>query len=269
MDSTSHHQAGGGASGAQGTARQLGFTLVEVSIILTVLTVLSMILLPGIASYLRDARLVRARGDVVAIGAAIKAFLDDTAEGAFRCFGNGNRSTTDGEVYSPSSPDPWYVVEMLISDGDTPDGSREGIDVDHWLEPWDGHIVDTMANHLVQNTPGGDPAARYRTPEDLATGAPSPQFALYSQQGFNARFSWRGPYLSGPVRSDPWGNRYAINVQYLDAVSDSDGSESAGWVQDVFVLSAGPDEEVDTPYAIDGVVPGDDDVILVIAGGSR
>lgn len=263
---TRHHE---GIARHRESARQRGFTLVEVSIILIVLSVLSLILLPGIGSYLRDARMARARSDVAVIGAAIRAFLDDTAEGAFRCFGNGNRSTTDEAPYSPSSPEPWFVVEMLISDGDTPDANRDGVDVDHWLEPWDGHIVDTMVNHLVQNTPGGDADARYRTPEDLLTGAPSPQFALYSQQGFNARYSWRGPYLSAPVRSDPWGNRYAVNVQYLDAVSDSDGTGVTGWVQDVFVLSAGPDEEVDTPYAVDGVVPGDDDVILVIAGGSR
>ena len=121
----------------------------------------------------------------------------------------------------------------------------------------------------AQNTPGGEVSARYRTPEDLETGVPSQQFAFYSQQGFNARFAWRGPYLSAPVRSDPWGNRYAVNVEYLDAVSDSDGTSDAGWLYDVFILSAGPDEEVDTPYSVDGVAPGDDDVLLVIAGGSR
>lgn len=249
--------------------RERGFTLVEVSIILTVLTVLSLILLPGFGSYLRDARLARARGDLVAISTSIKAFLDDTAEGAFRSYGNGTRWTTDEESYSPSSPEPWYVVETLISDGDTPDDNRSGTDVERWMWPLDGYMVDTMANHLVQNTPGGDAGARYRTPEDLETGVPSQQFAFYSQQGFNARFAWRGPYLSAPVRSDPWGNRYAVNVEYLDAVSDSDGSSATGWAYDVFILSAGPDEELDTPYSVDGVVPGDDDLILVIAGGSR
>ena len=38
---------------------------------------------------------------------------------------------------------------------------------------------------------------------------------------------------------------------------------------DIFVMSAGPDEEVDTPFEIDGVVPGDDDLIRVVSGGSR
>lgn len=245
-----------------------GFTLVEVSIILMVLTVLGLVLVPQIGSYLRDARLARARGDVSAIAKAIQRFLDDTGEVAFRCFGNGNRETTGTAPSDPSSPDPWYVIGMLISDGEIPDqGAPE--DAWRWREPWDGHGVDTLSNHLVQNSPGGDRDARYRTPEDLLTSAPSPQFAFMSQQGFNARFAWRGPYLSSPVRSDPWGNRYAVNVRYLDPGSDSSQWNPHGWIEDVFVLSAGPDEEVDTPYAMDGVVAGDDDVILVIAGGSR
>lgn len=243
-----------------------GFTLVEVSIILMVLAVLSLTLLPGMGSYLRDARLGRARGDLQAIQAAIWRFLEDTGEGAFRTLGNGNRETTDGYAYDPSDPDPIWLVGMLVSDGDTPDGGSE---VELWRRPVDGHTIDTMANHLVQNTPGDEAEARYRTPVDLSTGVPATHFAFSSQQGAGARFAWRGPYLSAPVRSDPWGNRYAVNVRFLDAVSASDGTELAAHVQDVFVLSAGPDEQIDTPYEIDGVVPGDDDLVLVIAGGSR
>ena len=245
-----------------------GFTLVEVTIILMVVSVLSTILLPGIGGYLRDARLARARGDMEAIAESIGRFLADTAEGAFRCYGNGNRKTASDGPSDPSSPDPWYVVGMLVSDGDIPD-SGDGDELWKWRRAVDGHDVDTLANHLVQNTPGGRGDLRYRTPEDLLVDTPNRQFAFPSQRGFNAKFSWRGPYLSAPVRSDPWGNRYAVNVKFLDAVSDSDHWHQTGWVEDVFVLSAGPDEELDTPYLMDGVVPGDDDLVRVIAGGSR
>ena len=248
------------------TRRQAGFTLVEVSIILMVLTVLSSILLPGIAGYLRDARLARARADLEAIAKAILRFLDDTGEGAFRRLGNSNRATGFGEVEDPADPEPFWLVQMLVSDGDTPDGDS---DTRAWERPVDGQIVDTLANHLVQNTPGNARAARYRTPQDLFTGAPSVRFAFDSQMGANARFAWRGPYLSPPVRPDPWGNRYAVNVQFLDPVSGSSGAEFAGRTGDVFVLSAGPDEQLDTPFEVDGVVPGDDDLVRVIAGGSR
>jgi len=66
---------------------------------------------------------------------------------------------------------------------------------------------------------------------------------------------WRGAYISAPIDSDPWGNRYAVNVLYLRTAPTSN---------DVFVLSAGPDEEIDTAFTVNGVVPGDDDIIAVI-----
>ena len=37
--------------------------------------------------------------------------------------------------------------------------------------------------------------------------------------------------------------------------------------EDVVVLSAGPDQEVDSRFSMDGFVPGDDDVALLFAGG--
>jgi len=245
-----------------------GFTLVEVSIILMVLSVLSLVLLPGIGSYLRDARLARARGDLNAIHEAVVRFLEDTGEGVFRHIGHGNRETSDGGPSAPSSPAPVYTLDMLISDGDTPDGGDIG-DGWKWREPWSGQPVDTLANHLVQNTPGHDLSARYRTPADLSADGSEQQVAFAIQSGMGARFAWRGPYVSAPVRSDPWGNRYAVNVRFLDPVADSATGDGSGYLYDVFVLSAGPDEEIDTPFSIDGVVPGDDDLIRVIAGGSR
>ena len=51
--------------------RSAGFTLVEVSIIVMSLAILSAILLPQIGVFMRDARMVRAREDVAAIGVSI------------------------------------------------------------------------------------------------------------------------------------------------------------------------------------------------------
>ena len=246
-----------------------GFTLVEVTIILMVLSVLSLILLPGLGSYLRDARLARARADLVAIHEGVLRFLEDTGEGVFRCIGNGNRDTSDGGTDDPSDPDPFYTLEMLISDGDTPDRGREVGDSWRWREPWSGHPVDTLANHLVKNTPGYVESARYRTPDDIEAYGSERQVAFAQLAGFGARFAWRGPYVSGRIGADPWGNRYAVNVWYLDPGADSATYDGSGYEFDVFVLSAGPDEEIDTPFSIDGAMPGDDDLIRVISGGSR
>lgn len=254
------------APGARCPRHERGFTLVEVSIILMVLAVLSLILLPSVGTYLRDARYARARSDLAAIRAGIWRFLEDTGEGAFRWHANGTRPTTGDDRSDPSDPDEEFLVKLLVSDGDMPDGGSE---YERWRRVVDYYRVDTFANHLVQNTPGASRSYRYRTPADLWVGAPAAHFAFDSQQGANARFAWRGPYLSGRVGSDPWGNRYAANVRYLDPRSGTTDGEFAAYIEDVFVLSAGPDEEIDTLFQIDGVVAGDDDLISVVAGGSR
>jgi hypothetical protein len=88
--------------------------------------------------------------------------------------------------------------------------------------------------------------------------------------------------MTGPVDPDPWGNRYAVNVAFLDpsptavlgGITATLAVGSAIGVldyprMDVFVLSAGPDEEIDTKSAQDGVVPGDDDFVYVVSGNAK
>ncbi|MBT4821128.1 MAG: hypothetical protein HON70_35785, partial [Lentisphaerae bacterium] len=59
---------------------------------------------------------------------------------------------------------------------------------------------------------------------------------------------------------------------FLDPVANSANATAAtinGYEEDVVVLSAGPDEEVDTEWAVDGLTPGDDDILYTLSGNSR
>jgi type II secretory pathway pseudopilin PulG len=122
------------------------------------------------------------------------------------------------------------TVQMLVSDGDIP-ASAIGATV------WDDAVsngaapVDFLERHLVTNNPIGGGS--------YATGGANP---------------WRGAYISAPIDPDPWGNRYAVNTLHLRTTT----------VNDVFVLSAGPDEEVDTAFTVNGATPGDDDLIAIV-----
>ena len=120
------------------------------------------------------------------------------------------------------------TVQMLVSDGDIPlvvtGGGAEWDDV---VNTAAAAPVDFLERHLVTNTPA------YTT----AGAAP-----------------WRGAYISSPVDPDPWGNRYAVNVLYLRTSTSND----------VFVYSAGPDEEVNTLFTLNGATPGNDDIISII-----
>ena len=125
------------------------------------------------------------------------------------------------------------TVQMLVSDGDTPrtvgaGGAAQWSDV---VNPAAAQPVDFLERHLVTNTPGGGGA--------------------YTTAGANP---WRGAYINAPIDPDPWGNRYAVNTLYLRTTTTND----------VFVLSTGPDEEINTAFAVNGATPGGDDIIAVV-----
>jgi hypothetical protein len=124
-------------------------------------------------------------------------------------------------------------VEILVSDGDIPREVSATGSVE-WQRPVDNAsgLVDFLERHLVTNNPRGNVANDYPT----TGGSP-----------------WRGAYLTAPVDPDPWGNRYAVNVEFLTGGSD-----------DVVVLSAGPDEQIDSDYQDNGLTAVDDDLIVLV-----
>lgn len=197
-----------------------GITLVETTIILTMLAVLSAAVAPVASRTLDRARLTRARADVVMLKDGMLAMLDEMSQ--------FNLYTTDGTNNGP-------IVYMLVSDGDIP---RElGPDGDaRWQDAVDTvtGVVDFFERHLVTNNPGGNPANAY--PTDIQN-------------------PWRGPYFAGPVDADPWGNRYACNTRWIKDIPKSN---------DVVVLSAGPDEIVNTAWEKDGITPGGDDIVVIM-----
>jgi len=88
---------------------------------------------------------------------------------------------------------------------------------------------DTLEDQLITNGPG------------------------YSTSG---KRKWRGPYLES-INADPWGNKYYVNVKYLKP-------GHSGYA--VFVLSAGPDGEIDTDdeQTVTEFSVGDDDIVYRI-----
>ena len=204
-----------------------GMTLIEATIVLTMVSILAAASAPSVSRTLAQARLSRAKTDVEAIKTAIDTFLT-----TFTVFTAKFTSTgaTGGDT-----------IEVLVSDGDTPllSSTISGLGGNNLY--WDDAVtccgtepdVSFLENHLVLNSSLGG-AGSYST---AATG-------------------WKGAYINAPIDSDPWGNRYAVNTAYL----------AASTANDVIVMSAGPDEEIDTQYVwtTGGAYPGDDDIITVI-----
>jgi type II secretion system (T2SS) protein G len=122
----------------------------------------------------------------------------------------------------------WTTYDLLIGAGAVADA--EGPGTREWLAPAGDASVGLLDDQLIRNT------ANYTSPR---------------QQRF---FGWRGAYLQKSVGPDPWGHRYAVNVQAMREHNF-----------DTFVLSAGADGIVEAPFQSDGLPPAGDDIVALIS----
>lgn len=155
-------------------ARQEGFTLVEVIVVLSVVLLLTGIAVPMLSSYMEDGRRARAEAEAKMLGAAVMSFYSHAGVYPAR-----NSSSTNNQLYSlltgPTMPttNPWSAGHNWATWGMS---AARG---------------DLLNNHLLTNTPQGTTGGAYPT------------------TGTNR---WRGPYLAGSSPLDPWGRPYVVNV---------------------------------------------------------
>ena len=100
--------------------------------------------------------------------------------------------------------------------------------------------------------------ARGQEADDLLGGPGNTPEAPAVHQWVDGRVASLSGYVSQPLRSDPWGNRYLVNIGVLQA---SEADEVSTEPRALWVLSAGPNGLVETPYAASAasaVVGGDD-----------
>ena len=102
---------------------------------------------------------------------------------------------------------------------------------------WTTGVAGLLAEQLLNDTPG------------------------YTLRSTTSPNGWNGPYLSSMINTDPWGNRYVVNIELIDssafATTRSGGMKAAVWV-----LSAGPNGIIETPFvqSVSGAALGGDDI---------
>jgi prepilin-type N-terminal cleavage/methylation domain-containing protein len=122
-------------------------------------------------------------------------------------------------------------VDLLVSPGNIPTAAIASL--------WTTGTADQLSNQLMSNTPA------------------------YTMRTATAPFGWNGPYLSSAIGSDPWNNRYAVNIGLIDTTQGT--QTTAGATKSaVWVLSAGANGSLETPYthAITLATLGGDDIGL-------
>jgi prepilin-type N-terminal cleavage/methylation domain-containing protein len=122
-------------------------------------------------------------------------------------------------------------VDLLVSPGNVPTVAV--------ASAWTTGTNDQLSDQLVSNAPA------------------------YTMRTATSPFGWNGPYISTAIGSDPWNNRYVVNIGLIDTTQ---GTQTTGGVTKsaVWVLSAGPNGILDTPYtqAITLATLGGDDIGL-------
>lgn len=190
------------------STRQHGFTLLEITIILAVIAILGLILAPSVLNFLNQSRQARAQNDVEVLAEAVFEFFRDN--GFFPQFADAARTRP---------------LRLLVSAGAIGDAvpGAEG-----WTDT-DASRIDLISNQLINNRPsfGG-------------TGYPLKTAASTS--------GWNGPYLDAELDSDPWGNRYVINVEFLSVMPMAVEFGGTQEKRAVWAMSAGPDGVFDTLY---------------------
>jgi type II secretory pathway pseudopilin PulG len=230
-----------------------GMSLVEATIILMVLAILTSVLAPSLGDYVNDARQVKAKEDVEALSLSVARLLRDT--------GLPFPVRTAGAAPSKLSTN---RVDLLVSEGSAPTitagtgvaAAAAGYLIENAIEWSDaiGAEVELASDHLVTNSNA------YTAVTFPAPAGPRPGLG------------WRGGYLSNSTGPDPWGVRYACATVWLNPSSDVTVPGSKGTNNDAYCLSAGADGNVDTDIESSvngGVAVLGDDIIFIIQGTTR
>ena len=132
--------------------------------------------------------------------------------------------------FERTRPRGWDTYDLLVGAGAAPTVGGPG--TEPWVTPQGAADVGLLDDQLLRNAAGYRPFRR----RDL--------------------LGWRGAYLQQPVGPDPWAHRYAVNVRAMRGVQT-----------DTFVLSAGPDGIVVSPFEADGLSGAGDDIVSLVSSG--
>jgi hypothetical protein len=236
-----------------------GLSLVEVTIMLLVLMLLTGVLAPSIFDFVKDAQWVKVKEDCEAIGISVARLTRDV--GSCIKFNGLDTCTRANRVDILYSDGPDVTTNDLVDDGATPFWSAGNM-ASALTWAYDDSRGDSMEHQFVTN------AAGYAPPAMLGS---------YTTVGPQFNLGWRGAYLSPPIGPDPWGRKYLVNTVFLSVATDAacggcEGERSGGWSYDTFCISAGPNNLYETAFqgnTAHGVSRKGDDFIYIIGGDTR
>jgi type II secretory pathway pseudopilin PulG len=246
----------------QHLSSERGITILETTVILSVLFILAGAMSPIVSESVNTARAVKAKNDASMIALGIINLQKDVGSDALNLGAAALDLSTPLAVRGGLR-----LPDLLASQGSAPnlddpqtsDGDSTSI-VPLLAAPGHGGVSLTASARAAMR-------AQRRRWHDTPAGALDDHL-MNNRRGYRLRRSgesggWNGPYVSAEIKGDPWGRQFVINSQWLDggsAPADANGRIRRA----VFVVSAGADGVIDTPFEqsiVDARAYGDDIVI--------
>jgi type II secretory pathway pseudopilin PulG len=234
-----------------------GITILETTVILSVLFILAGAMSPIVSESVNTARAVKAKNDASMIAMGLINLQKDVGADALNIGGAAVAGA------APSLPD------LLASQGGAPeteDAPTSESDATPMVP-----LLAAPGHSGVSLTAGARVAMRAERRRWRDTPAGSlDDHLMNNRRGYRFRRSgeyggWNGPYVSAEVKGDPWGRQFLINSQWLDGGSTT--ADAEGRIRRaVFVVSPGADGVVDTPFEqtiVDARAYGDDIVVRI------
>lgn len=234
-----------------------GITIIETTVILSVLFILAGVMSPIVGESVTTARAVKAKSDASMIATALINLQKDLG---------GDALAMGGAAIASAA---MRLPEVLVSNGNAPETDDRESASDPALDgPQAILLARAGRGHGEENGPRPPREGRRRWRE--ANRGALDDHLRTNRRGYRLRQpgeygGWNGPYLSAELKGDPWGNHYAINSIWLDGGSSAADSEGRPR-RAVFIVSAGTNGVIDTPFEqpiTDARAYGDDIVIRI------
>ncbi len=237
---------------------QRGITIIETTVILSVLFILAGAMAPIVSESVNTARAVKARNDASMIAMGLINLQKDLGGDALSF---GGAVATVGQAMR--------LPDVLASQGAVPDVDGEddleeaAVGAPILVPP--GERATTMTSSALRAALRAERRRWRETRADALDDHLRTNRRGYRYRRPGEHGGWNGPYVSAEIQGDPWGKRYLINSQFLDG-SASAADASGNPRKAVFVISAGADGIVDTPFEqsiVDARGYGDDIVFRI------
>lgn len=227
-------------------AREKGFTLLEMALVLGILAVLAAIFLPIGLNQLRQADIVKANADIQELASALTLFYKDLRHLPACNSPAGNTDCSPRIGTGANDNNNLQFLAVGPGDGSLASYYPPGTTVPAWgFADADETTLgkNNAFNHFVINNP--DANGQIGTGNDYAT---------------SGTLVWAGPYVTR-LGLDPWGNAYIISIGAMEASGLPIAVDAMGWI-----ISAGPNGTIETPPD-SPVLVGDDIGVLFTVGG--